>query len=239
MSQIKTTNFWLAWIFASLLVYPITAIFVFAFSMIWFTAAQALFPAVNQAGFLSDVYTLATIIAFGGVIALAVGMLQANVLKRYFHFTPQNWQRATVIGGLVAAPVTGFIMFGLNDYMSVNYWELVESGQFEILSLLLNVLPMMMYVTVMSVVQAIVLREYVSSAWLWIVANAVAGLMFSMLAMVTFDPGFGDWLLAAIAQGAITGFAMLWLLHRLTKEEEEADEPEFAYQHVPIDIDDD
>ena len=243
-AQIRTTRFWLAWIVASLLVYPLVIAFALAFSMIWFPTVEALFPAFEEVTFTTTatthVMTLLTLVGFGGIIALAVGVLQANVIKRYFHFEMQYWKRATVIGGFIAAPVTAFALFAMHDYMNANYWQLFETGQFEAYNTLINILPMVMYVTVMSVVQVVVLRQYVRHAWLWILANAVAGLMFSMLATVTFRPGVVDWLLAAIAQGAITGFAMLFLLHRLTDEGDDDDggTPEYAYQHVPIDIDD-
>lgn len=242
-SRIKTTRFWIAWIVASLLVYPLTAVFTIAFGMLWFPAIESIFPSSD--GFssatqtISEIYTFLTLVGFGGIIALAIGVLQASVIKRYFHFTPQYWKRATIIGGLIAAPATAFALFALNSYTTTHYWQLVESGQFEILQRLMGLLPMVMYVSVMSVVQVVVLRRYVRNAWLWILANAVAGFMFSMVATMTFNPGFGDWLLAAVAQGAITGFAMLWLLHRLTEEAENAGkDADLAYQHVPIDMDD-
>jgi len=244
-AQIKTTRFWLAWIAASLLVYPLVIAFALAFSMIWFPTIGAMFPAFDgvtpTSTATTHIVTLLTLVGFGGIVALTVGILQANVIKRYFHFELKYWKRATAIGGLVGAPVTAFALFGLYDYMYANYMPLFNSGQFEAYNVLLNALPMVMYVTVMSVVQVVVLREYVRNAWLWILANAVAGFMFSMLVTVTFRPGFIDWFLAAVAQGAITGFAMLFLLHRLTDESDDDDSsgtPDYAYQHVPIDFDD-
>jgi len=244
-SQIKTTRFWLAWSFASLLVYPLVAVFLLAFSMFWFPTMEAIFPSldgISSAGPTTDmIFTMLTLTAGGGIVAFTVGVLQVNTIKRYFHFRLPNWIRATVAGGLIGAPVTAFVVISLSNHMSGNYWQLVESGQFYLWDTLLNILPMTLYVTIMSAVQLIVLRQYVRSAWLWILANAIAGLMFSMVAMVTFRPGMIDWLLAAIAQGAITGFAMLWLLHRLTNDSDDdndGDGRRFAYQRVPIDKDD-
>ena len=242
-SHIKTTRFWLLWIVASLLVYPMVAVFTIAFGMLWFPAMETMFPSPDgysaSAQTYSEVYTFLTVVGFGGIVALAVGLLQASVMKRYFHFTPQYWKRATVIGGLIGAPVTAFAIFTLGNYTSANYSQLVALEQFEILQKLISILPMVMYVTIMSIMQAIVLRRYIRNAWLWILANAVAGFMFSMVATMTFNPGFGDWLLAAVAQGAVTGFAMLWLLHRLSEEANgDNNDGDFAYQHVPIDMDD-
>lgn len=239
----NTTRFWLAWTFASLLVYPLVIIFFLAFSMVWFPMMEAIVPNVTTYDYsynssAHDIYMLVTLSIAGGLVGMAVAILQASVLKRYFHFVPKYWKRATVVGGFIAAPVMAFAVIGLTDYMTANYFALAESGQFSVFNTLTNVMPMVLYVTVMSTVQAFILRKYVRSAWLWIGANAVAGLMFSMLVSVAFNPSFGDWLLAAVAQGAITGFAMLWLLHNLSKEAEAEKEPEFAYQHVPIDTDD-
>lgn len=234
------TRFWLAWIFVSLLVYPLTAIFVLAFGMILYPLIGAVMGGMGMVDPASaDVYSIFMLTGFGGIVALAVGILQAKTIKRYFYFAPEYWITATVIGGLIAAPITGFVLYGIHEYMAVNYWAIVENGQFWMLSKLTRILPMMMYVTVMSAIQMLVLRHYVRNAWLWIIANAIAGLMFSMVATVTFNPGFGDWLLAAVAQGAVTGFAMLFLLQNLAKEDDDDDgDREYAYQHVPIDIDD-
>ncbi len=242
-SQVKTTRFWFAWTFASLLVYPLTAIFALAFSMVWFPTMEAVFPSAtnydyNYGSTAHDIYMLLTLTFAGGIVGMAVGLLQSKVIERYFQFSPKYWKRATVVGGLIAAPVMAFSVIGLSDYMSANYWQLSFSEHYQTLNSLVNVLPMVLYVTVMSAVQLFVLRHYVRNAWLWIIANAVAGFMFSMLVTVAFNPGFGDWLIAAIAQGAITGFAMLWLLHNLNKDNLVNDEPDYAYQHVPIDTDD-
>lgn len=241
-SYIKTTRFWLAWIFASLLVYPLALALLFAFSLVLTTAVQTFANGnslVDSSTAMTEMFYLLVVSSVvGGIVGFAVGLLQKYVIQRYFNIEFTHWKRASVIGGMIAAPVMAVAMHSLTNYMSVHYWQLLESGQFAFYDTLTTIMPMVLYVTILATVQIVILRQYVMSAWLWIMANTVAGLTFSMLLANAFEPGLGNWLLAAIAQGAVTGFAMLWLLHRLIKDAEPVEEREFAYQHVPIDSDD-
>jgi hypothetical protein len=242
-TRIKASRFWLVWIAASLAVYPMAIILLALFSIVWNVAWQAVLP--NRSGFMFDVfnqrssayflYQFLTLGAAGGLIGFGVGMLQGDVVKRHLHIDLSYWRRATVVGGIIAAPILLLASTALSDYFNANYWMIYQSGQRDLFQLLEAVLPMTLYVSVMSILQTIILRRYVKQAWLWVLANSVAGLMFSMLARTAFDPGFFQWLLAALAQGAVTGFAMLWLFLRLNKPEAQPLEP--AFQYVPIDID--
>lgn len=241
-SRIRTTRFWLEWTFSSLLIYPITAILTVMFVMFWFPLMEMLAPSVylyRSADLtLSDIFILLSVVVFGGMVAFAVGLLQARVVKRYFRYELQHWKRATAIGGAIAIPVMLVVMIVLDAYMA-NNWQLREFGGFETMNMIMSIAPMTLYVSIMSVVQAFVLRKYVRDAWLWILANAVAGFMFSMVFVTAFSPSVWNWLLAAVAQGAITGFAMLWMLQRLAKDTQDDADAGFAFQHVPIDIDED
>lgn len=241
-SHIRTTRFWLAWIFASLLVYPLVALFLAAMTMVLSPIFHAISPSIYPYSganntILGIIYTLLVSSGIGGVVGFAVGLLQQSVIKRYFHFSINYWRRASVVGGMIAAPVMVLAIYGMNNYISNNYWQLYESGLYSFMNSVQAIIPMVVYVTVMSAIQIVILRRYVSHAWLWIMANAVAGLMFSTLVSNAYDPGVSNWILAAIAQGAVTGFAMLWLLHYLNNETEIEEKQEFAYQHVPIDTD--
>jgi hypothetical protein len=240
-SHIKTTRFWLAWIFASLLVYPLVAIFLIALTMVLSPILTAVAPSYSyydSGATLETVYMIGFIVGIGGVVGFAVGLLQKTVIKRYFHFTVYSWQRTTAIGGMIAAPVMALAIHGMTRALSDNYWQFYESGYYSPLSSIIAVMPMVIYVTVLSAIQVVILRRYVSHAWLWILANTTAGMMFSMLVNSAYEPHVGNWILAAIAQGAVTGFAMLWLLHNLNKELATEEPQEFAYQHVPIDTED-
>jgi len=238
-SHIKTTHFWLAWIFASLLVYPMVVICLLAFSMIlspFFTAVSSTFNSASNLA-LDTLYLGLVSSSVGGVIGLVIGFLQRSVIERYFHIRFYDWKRATIIGGMIAAPVMVVCMQGVNTVISDNYWQLIESGMYRPLDTFTNIMPMVMYVTLMSVIQVVILRRYVGHAWLWIMANATAGFMFSMLVSTSYDFGVSNWMIAAIAQGAVTGFAMLWLLHHFSQDIEIDEKQELAYQHVPIEND--
>lgn len=243
--RIKATRFWMVWIVASLLVYPLAIVMLALFSIVWNIAWQAVIP--TRGGFMFDlfyqrsgVYFLYQFLTFGlagGIIGLGIGMLQRNVIKRHLHIDLPYWQRSTVVGGIIAAPVLLLATTALSDYFNANYWVIYQTGQRGLFQFMESVLPMTVYVTLMSCIQTIILRRYVKQAWLWVLANTVAGVMFSMVARTAFDPGFFQWFLAAIAQGAVTGFAMLWLFLRMNKPENQALEP--AFQYVPIDLEHD
>lgn len=244
-SHIRSTRFWLAWIFASLMVYPLVIMFLIAFSMVLSPILTTMSPQTyfypgESNATLETIYILLVSSGVGGIIGFSVGLLQKSVIKRYFHFELHNWRRATVIGGMIAAPVMALSIHGVNAVISNHYFELYQSGLYNTFSSIVTLMPMIVYVTVMSMIQIVILRRYVSHTWLWILANSVAALMFSMLVSISYDPyypHFANWLLAAIAQGAITGFAMLWLFHHFNRQIEIDEKQEFAYQHVPIDID--
>ena len=242
-TRIKTTRFWLEWTFSSLLVYPITAILTVVFVIVWFPLMEMLTSTMyvyRQADLtMSDIFILLSVAVFGGAVSLSVGLLQARMVKRHFHIELQSWKRASAIGGAVATLAVLFTMVALDAHMNAYSWQLREFGGFQTMDTIMHIAPMTLYVSIMSVVQAFVLRRYVRDAWLWILANAVAGFMFSMVFVNAFSPSVWNWLLAAIAQGAITGFAMLWMLTRLTKDnQDDAADSSFAFQHVPIDVDD-
>gem|GEM_PF-2018889 len=242
-SHIRTTRFWLAWIFASLLVYPLVIISLIALSMVLspiltMVSPETYYYSGASNATLETIYLLLFSSGVGGIVGFSVGLLQKSVIKRYFYFELHNWRRATVIGGMIAAPVMALSIHGVNTVISDHYWELYQSGLYNPLNSMISMLPMVMYVMVMSAIQIVILRRYVKHAWLWILANTVAGMMFSMLVSSSIDPDLGNWLLAAIAQGAVTGFAMLWLLHHFNRQIEIDEQQEFAYQHVPIDMDD-
>lgn len=239
--RIKSTRFWFSWIVASVLVYPLAIALFFLFSIAWTPVAEILLPDAQfydpityYSSSLFTVYQMLYLGFVGAIIGWSVGVLQKAVVRRHFRIELSYWRRVSTIGGLIAAPVMLFTVNSVSSHLSENYTVIYQAGDMSFYQGLINILPMTVYVSVMSFVQLIILRKFVKHAWLWIGANAVAGFMFSMVVVGVYNPGFGDWLLAAIAQGAVTGFAMLWLLHRLNRQTQEGNKQEFAYQYVPI-----
>ncbi len=89
-------------------------------------------------------------------------------------------------------------------------------------------LLMPLFALCLSAVQWWELRKRVHGAWLWMLANGVGGLVWSMLFLRNDSAHvLGFWLLA---QGAITGGALLWLFQ--TTGWHDPDSPIAYYEHV-------
>ena len=169
-------------------------------------------------------YMLLTLIVGGGLIGFFIGILQHRLMTHRLHLQLENWRRLSVIGGALGAPAAWVVLEGLFSTFGNN-------GRFLGNEILEGALPMVVFATVLSALQWVELRHHVRSAWLWVIANAIGGLFFGMLFQSNGDPNFGDWLLGAITQGAITGFVLLWLVQRMGYRQ-----GDLAYEPVPIKV---
>ena len=81
---------------------------------------------------------------------------------------------------------------------------------YDYMSSLLN-FPMIQFAFLLSAMQAVYLYRFVSSAWLWLAANAAAGALFFWLFVYAFvEASLMSWLVAAI----VSSFAG-WLCHAM------------------------
>jgi len=85
---------------------------------------------------------------------------------------------------------------------------------YDYMSSLLN-FPMIQFAFLLSAMQAVYLYRFVSSAWLWLAANVAAGALFFWLFVYAFvEASLMSWLVAAIAQALLVGYAMRCLMTR-------------------------
>ncbi|MGB7339069.1 MAG: hypothetical protein WBC91_09280 [Phototrophicaceae bacterium] len=154
-----------------------------------------------------------------GIIGLAMGLIfgsiQKSILRGHTREPWRGWLISSSIGGslgviAIAAILTtqsmGYIMMSVMPPPDTLLWF-----AFQILIIFFGCLGLC---------QMIALRQYVHGAWVWILANLVAGIVF--YALIAF--GFISWavtlwiaiglgLFVAAAPGIVTGFVMVWLIN--------------------------
>lgn len=99
---------------------------------------------------------------------------------------------------------------------------------------------MLVFITILSAFQTVELRRYVRHAWLWVLANAVGGLLFGTVVFYGSE-SLLTLVLPVFAQAGITGGTMLWLFNTSIRDDVEFDDGygnEFAPVRIPVRHDD-
>ncbi len=145
----------------------------------------------------------------GGVTGFSVGLMQRWVLRKCLYWEPYRWLRLSTMGGLIVGAVIAFTTIPMSDY----YYNFLFNGESPILW-------MPMIVLGISAGQWFSMRSRVSGAWLWLLANGVGGLVWSLMFMrQTGDVDwFMVWLVSTLALGAMTGGTLLWLFQNTPHE---------------------
>lgn len=126
------------------------------------------------------------------VIGIPLAFGEDFALKRYLDLSIPRWRLLTLtgslIGWLLVGSVAAWFMFDL-----IPLWVLIS----------LLMLPFMLF-------QMFLLRKVVRYSLLWLLAGVVSAMTFS-ITMNARSPDLGNFGAAAIMQGIVTGFVMLWL----------------------------
>lgn len=219
--QIDGKAFLSRWLLYSVLVWPF-AIFcggVFAFAMsIFFATVEPL----QRSDLLAAIIGFMAVPIMGMIVGFCVGQLQRALLRKRLYWAADRWRTLTLVGGAIGAVVYVLVSILVGDPFAED-------------SLML---AMPLFIVCVSVMQWFQLRQAVRSAWLWIVSNLVGGMVFTGLIFMNQPvDGFysnlimlGIWLIAIVAQGAITGQIMLYLfqtqLYPMQPEDVAGDAPE-------------
>ena len=141
--------------------------------------------------FLEFIVQFCGSLVIGGTIGLMLGYIQYLMMKEVKR-PMGSWVGASILGGAMGIP----FMFGVSAIMSN------------------GVLPdyyllwMPLFMLCVSSIQALVLREWTSASWLWIVLNVFAGAVFSLIA-------FEHTLIAIVVQTVILTGGLVVVLHYL------------------------
>ncbi|MGB7338922.1 MAG: hypothetical protein WBC91_08530 [Phototrophicaceae bacterium] len=201
-------------------------------SLIAWVPIAVLISVLDQYPVLAPIVRVISTVAIftipGMSIGYILGEVQQNILRDFlkWDFAP-HWVRYSSIGGLIGGiAVIGFsVLFGA---------ALPERIQWMML-LPLFILPI-------SIMQWRILDPIAHEAWMWILGNLVAAIVFSGLFFSTQPMPFIEalpvaslilWLMAAIALGAITGVVILWLYqHQISEWDDENAELAPVYVEV-------
>ncbi|MGJ3239413.1 MAG: hypothetical protein ACFE0Q_11955 [Anaerolineae bacterium] len=149
--------------------------------------------------------TVALLIVPGASIGYVIGDIQRNLIRDFLRWDFSDWQRATMFGGVLGGLAVIGSMLVLRAEISL-YWQWM--------------LMMPLFILPISLMQWRILRHHSREAWVWVLGNLVAGIVFSGL---FFNPNpfpielnavidnILRWGISASAQGIITGIVMLWL----------------------------
>jgi hypothetical protein len=159
-----------------------------------------------------DAYGLFTVLIIAPIVGLVIGAsmshLQRWLLRTKLYWSADNWRKWTMIGGAIAAYAVLFMTY------------LMDKSYNSELSL---IFAMPVFISIVSLFQYLSLRHAVKDAWLWVLGNMVAGLVFGGLLMSNQPSGYGAdaelqqvaiFFLAPAALGAITGYVMLFLFEK-------------------------
>lgn len=211
-TRADTGKFLRHWMLNCVTVYPIALMLGF---LIWLPLGVIQHWLSDYAGLsgLADVLMTVTLFVLPGAVAgYSVGQAQLEVIRDTLKWQiDDDWLWYSALGGVVGSVMVVMMWAHLGDFVvleTLSFWM------------------MPVFLACLSVAQALVLRKYAHSDWLWVLANVTAGLIFSSILFRTTlyipDVYFRPtviilWLMAALAQGAVLGYAMLWFYEKLNR----------------------
>ncbi len=140
----------------------------------------------------------------GATAGYFIGRLQYYLMSRRGR-PLYEWVPASIIGGVFGMPAT-LITIALLQSSGANPF-------------FYTLLPLPIFMGVLSALQMLVLRRYTRFAPLWVMASMGGGVVYALLQIV--------WPLAVLAQGAVMGAAIHWLMQRMTET------PNYTERRVP------
>lgn len=216
------------WIACSLFIWPLAAVTLSVMLLPLGMIFSAFYPSPYDA-VAYQLYDTARLFLLAPIVGAGVGfsmaLLQRWLLRSKLYWAADNWRKWSIVGGIVAACVL----------LAANYFVILLPSQFIYQNF--AVLAMPVFITIVSVFQYLSLRHAVKDAWLWILGNLVAGMVFSGLLLNNQTSAYDDAelynlfmiILAPTVLGTITGFVMLFLFEKkLLPMQPENGQPEEA-----------
>jgi hypothetical protein len=224
---IKGTPFLLWWMASAVLAWPLimvlTMLVMYPLAMMLnATGIGSMMYSPASGPWLDVLYILLIGGLLGGIAGGGAAHLQRWLLQTRLYWVAENWRTWSVAGGVLGGIVVGLGTLAISP-------EAIEDG------VILVAMPIFM--TIVSAFQWLSLRHITDHAWLWVLANAVGGVVFAGLILMNRPPEnslnyslavLGLWLVATLVQGAITGFVMLHLFenHLLPMDTGHPDAPD-------------
>lgn len=152
--------------------------------------------------------------SIGLVIGLIFGAIQKAILRMRTREPWRGWLIASAIGGVIAVDILAVLLFiqgaGYVMWMVMPPSETLFWFGFQIA---------VIFFACLALSQVFVLSHYVRGAWVWVLANIVAGVvLFSLLIFGALSMAVSPLItiilifLVAASPGIVTGFSLVWLM---------------------------
>ena len=202
--QFNPNRFLRQWLLSALCIWPVVGI---ACLVLWSPLALvfAMLGGYSDFSTVSEIASVLSLLIMPSlVIGFFIGNFQRNLLLDELFWEVTGWQRQSILCAVFGGAL---VIFG-------SFLEIERQWFF----------LMPVFVFGLSCAQWFSLRRECRDAWLWILGNVAAGLVFSVLMPQNIqNPNLlvflALWALAASAQGLITGVVMLYLYERPLQEE--------------------
>lgn len=201
--HIRPLPFLLWWVACAVMVWPLAVVALAVVIMPLGILFNILRPIPYNSSFPDGVMVVGFVLLAGLVIAGVVGNLQRWLLRVRLYWAADRWRMWTMTGGLVGAAVVG-----------AGRWLLDRTVSYSVAEDLSLLLAMPVFILFVSLGQWIALRNAVRDAWMWVLANVVAGIVFGGLLTNNQSGGVVILGAAVLTQGIITGFVMLHLFEK-------------------------
>lgn len=223
--RIKVFPYFFWWVVSAVFAWPLSAIALGLLTMpVQFLVPDERFYGDNTASSL--LVAVFFVPMAGGTIGFVIGSLQYWLLRKKLYWAADGWRRWSFFGGVLASFIV--IVAGLA----------IELAPESIQDRWQTLIWMPAFVIPLSFMQLQPLRRAVRNAWLWLLGNAVGGVVFANVLAMNDPASNGDesgmlWLgiisLAVGAQAIITGFVMLYLFERHLRPMETDEEAQRSY----------
>lgn len=206
--RIKPFSFMLWWIACSIFVWPLAVITLGITLVPLMLGAQALMPDFYYRSDNSFIMSIVGIPLVGLTLGLTIALLQRWLLRNKLYWTADGWRKWSMLGGAAGACIVAATTTLIHN--------LLPYRQSETLS---PFVMMPIFVFCVSAAQWLALRHAVKQAWLWVLGNTIAGMVFSGLIRSYYNGNsgaivLGMFALAVLAQGYITGYVLLFLFEK-------------------------
>lgn len=158
----------------------------------------------------------------GVLVGYIIGDAQRSTMRESLAWWSPDWAKASVAGGLL-----GVFLVLMGQVLLTNADPL-----------LLQLILLPLFALGLSAGQWLVLRDMAHQAWVWIAGNTSAAIVFGGLLLLNPSPfpgyfGMFIWfVVAAMAQGAVTGYVILWLYDHLRRIPDDERDPAPVYLEV-------
>jgi hypothetical protein len=203
--QIRPLSFYLWWTACAALVWPLSVIALAVILMPLGIIFNVVRPLPYDNPTLETLWLPVLAVLGGVIIAAVIANLQYWLLRTKVYWAADRWRFWTMLGGLfggVALLGGRLLLELLTSYSIADRW--------------MPLLAMPIFMLFISLGQWMALRHAVRDAWLWVLGNAVAGMVFGGLLSnnPSGDTGVLLFGLAVLSQALITGTVLLYLFEK-------------------------